>query len=128
MHNLVAIAVITSAKQVRVCAPNAITVGCDYSRSQKSCERHPFLINYAAPEYPEIAREAHLAAATVVVRVTIAPNNTVTAIKVVNSSGSSVLDRAAITVARKSTFGAAIHHCKRVQSSPTMRIDLDPEQ
>ncbi len=68
------------------------------------------------PDTPELAQEQGLTGTTQV-RVTIDANGNVTDVGVYRSSGSSLLDAAALRAARESTYKADIRNCEAVSGS-----------
>jgi len=72
-------------------------------------------IRRAAPEYPQIAIDENIQG-TVTVRVTIGPEGQVEEAVVVQSSGNSLLDNAAVKAARESAFRAPLR-----DGNPTTR-------
>ena len=71
------------------------------------------LVNYANPVYPRQAMENE-EEGTVKLRIFVAPDNSVEQVEIVESSGSPLLDKAAVAAARQYRFQAATRGGKRV--------------
>ncbi len=73
-------------------------------------------IDPVTPDTPEIAQEQGLTGTTQI-RVSIDANGAVTDVGIYRSSGSSLLDAAALHAARESTYKADIRNCEAVSGS-----------
>ena len=71
------------------------------------------VIKTVTPVYPPLALENGIEG-SVTLRVMVAPNNRIRSVEVVESSGSPLLDKAAIAAARQYRFQAATRGGKRV--------------
>lgn len=88
-------------------------------------ERKPVLVHQVSPEYPKLAREAGIEG-MVVVTLVIDTLGLVESAEVLNSSGSSVLDEAALVAARQMRFspGYQMNRPVRVQGNMPFRFRL----
>nr|WP_314229337.1 energy transducer TonB [uncultured Kingella sp.] len=83
-------------------------------------------IKTVTPIYPVKAMENGIEG-RVKLRVQVAPNNRIRSVEVVESSGSTLLDEAAVAAARQYRFQAATRGGKRVTTvfSPSFNFSLD---
>ena len=79
------------------------------------------LVNYANPVYPHQAMENE-EEGTVKLRIFVAPDNSVEQVEIVESSGSPLLDKAAVAAARQYRFQAALRNGKPVHTVFTTRF------
>lgn len=84
------------------------------------------MVNGVTPEYPEAAREANLGPVTVIVRITLSASASVLAADVLQSSGNSSIDRAALSAARQSSYSPKIENCSPVEGTYSFRANFDP--
>jgi len=78
------------------------------------------------PQYPESARSLGLGSVTVFVLVTIAPNGRLIDARVSASSGNADIDRAAVAVARSSTYSPKLRNCMPVVGQIYFPANFDP--
>ncbi len=75
------------------------------------------------PDYPTIARNLGQTG-TVRIRVALDPDGTVVNATIARSSGSVILDAAALTAAQKTRYAPQIFRCERIPGSYTFRADF----
>jgi protein TonB len=77
----------------------------------------------ADPEYPELARQQGVTGVTQV-RVTLTETGGVSDAEVYKSSGNALLDRAAVTAAKQSSYAPEIDNCVKVSGSYLFRAEF----
>jgi protein TonB len=77
----------------------------------------------ADPEYPELARQQGVTGVTQV-RVTLTETGGVSDAEVYKSSGNPLLDRAAVTAAKESSYSPEIDNCVKVSGSYLFRAEF----
>lgn len=85
------------------------------------------MVNGVTPEYPDAAREANLGPVTVIVKITLSASASVLDASVLQSSGNSSIDRAALSAARQSSYSPKIEDCKPVEGTYSFRANFDPQ-
>jgi TonB family protein len=103
-----------------VAAHNPAGPGCKYPNLDAE------VLNQAMPEYPDIARTADIAEATVKAKVRLNESGGVTEIRITKSSGNMALDQAALAAARQSSYLPAIADCKRVPGTFDFNVTFQP--
>ena len=101
-------------------APKAVHHSC------KSADRPPTVAKAAEAQYPESARDLGLGTVTVEVSVTVGTRGEVVATSILSSSSNMLIDEAAITAARQSTYSAAIKSCEPTVGSLVFHAVLEP--
>ena len=86
------------------------------------------MTNGVAPEYPEVAKEQNLGPVVVLVKITLSASASVQDASILQSSGNSAIDRAAIVAARQSSYAPAIENCQPVAGTYSFRASFDPSQ
>ncbi|GAC1354820.1 MAG: hypothetical protein NVSMB31_15110 [Vulcanimicrobiaceae bacterium] len=86
------------------------------------------LVNSAAAEYPETAKEQGLGAVTVLVRIDLSATANVLSTSIIQSSGNSAIDRSATAAARQSSYSPKLVNCTPVEGSYSFRVEFDPNQ
>ena len=86
------------------------------------------MVNGVAPEYPEVAKEQNLGPVVVLVKITLSASASVQDASILQSSGNSAIDRAAIVAARQSSYSAAVENCQPVAGTYSFRASFDPSQ
>ncbi len=84
------------------------------------------LVSASQPEYPESAKEAGLGPVVVIVRIDLSASASVLSASVLQSSGNSAIDQAALRAARQSSYSAKVENCTPVQGSYSFRANFDP--
>jgi protein TonB len=97
--------------------PSATPLTCDEPFADATAD------HVQAPDFPAAALAA-AASAGVSVRVDLDASGHVTAATVIESSGNSDLDAAAIDAARKTTYRPAVFACQPQKSAHVMRFDF----
>jgi len=82
------------------------------------------VVNAITPDTPELARQEGLNGVTEV-RVDLRPDGTVDSVSVYRSSGSTLLDGAALRAAKASTYAAASHDCRNLSGSYIFKAEFD---
>lgn len=81
-------------------------------------------LNAITPETPELARQEGLSGVTEV-RVDLAADGSVESVSVFRSSGSTLLDAAAVRAAKASSYAANQRDCKSISGSYIFRAEFD---
>jgi protein TonB len=87
--------------------------------------RSASIVDASPPEYPDPARPEALTGQTIV-RVTLAENGRLTSAAVEKTSGSPVLDFAAVRAAKAMTFAPEIAACRSVAGTYAVEINFQP--
>jgi protein TonB len=85
------------------------------------------VMNAQQPDYPDAARDLGLGPVTALVEVTVGPSGNLISATIYKSAGNPLIDRAAITAAKQSTYSPKYVNCAPTAGDYLFRAEFSPD-
>lgn len=83
------------------------------------------MLRPVTPEYPDAARAMHLGPVVVIITITVTAKAEVAGASIVQTSGTPIIDMAALLAARQSTYSPKIANCSPVAGTYMFRANFN---